>query len=310
MATNSEPSLSNVAAMKETFIANAIHWMKDGKLINNYKFIVYQCEEALSNEIDISTDDNIVYTVKIRDVESVYRTYEKTYKTLDAIDSICNFDWFVRINISTFLNMRLLDYAILKLDKNCIYANALNSYVNADSPYVNDLYPRGDMFIFSDDIRKLILKHGTRFLDCDSKLKGRIELPHVDDCMIGLALIDGLGKNYYEHLKMVKYNFIPYAPKDVSSDMFNLLCIGSRVKTIPPGEACSGYSWDDNSWRRMDCEKMRMLMRFLNESDIDYSHIEEYNIIPKRENMRPTLFIRSDNANIFDVFHKILKAKR
>ena len=85
--------------------------------------------------------------------------------------------------------------------------------------------------------------------------------------------------------------------------------IGSRVKTVPPGEQ-SGYSWDDNEYRLMDGKKMIELSSLFNAKKYDYSNVSLNSLETTRENERPTLFVTASNQSVKDVFWKYLEMKR
>lgn len=291
LATNTEPSVSNVSAMKSSFINLA----KTSKsLKNSFDFFVYTAGTEHSRTIE---DDSLI-RLQFPYPETIYRTYEKG---VSALKEISGYDWYIRINISCFLNIPLLDYMIPLLDEDTVYCNAINSYIN-DENYYNDIYPRGDFMLFSEKTRQGILSVCDKYLFCDEALTNRINIPHVDDCLFGLCLIDYFGPTYYDHLQMLNYNYIPEPTGDISRPV-SILCPSSRVKTNPPGVMYSGYSWEDNDYRRYDGQKMIYLNNQV--KGVQYHNIELSSLF---SNSRPTLFIRLSNQPI-EVFKKYLQNK-
>ena len=307
MASNEEPSTSNVEAMRNTFIADTINLMKAGKLRNTYEFFVYSYAIGPSaHDCAVEENDGVKY-LYIDGVESIYNTFEKTVFALGKIGD--DYQWYVRLNISAFLNIRLLDNALRVFDTSKVYCNAINTYIT-DETYYNDLYPRGDFLVFSKAVKNGILEHSPKYIRCDVANKNRLTVPHVDDCLIGLCLIDYFGQQYYNHLQMVKYSFLPMHDKleSIAPDNFAIV---SRVKTIPPDEKYSGYSWEDNEWRRKDCEKMQILHKYYQNADYSKIAIQSLinNVIDKNNVSRATLAVQLTNATVPQII-AYLKQKR
>lgn len=290
MASDKEPSTSNLLAMNDTFINDTMQMMSSHSLQNNYDFFIYTLTELQTDnkEYEVSTLSDHINYIDIAGKESIYNTYEKTITALKVIGD--NYDWIVRLNISTFLNIKLLDTAIISevFDSHTVYCNAINSYIN-DENYYNDLYPRGDFLLFSNAIRNGILQYADKYIRCDIANLHRLNVPHVDDCMIGLCLIDFFGPNYYEHLQMIQYGFLPMH-ENFESIQIDDFAIASRVKTMSPDAKCSGYSWEENEWRKYDGVKMKYLNEYY--KHIIYTGIDKYtlqtNIIDKDNKSRKT----------------------
>jgi len=300
MSTEMEPSISNTNTMKSTFIAETNRLMSEGKLKHEYKFIFYSCKDDVEELTVVHNDgyDNIY----VKGPESVYRTFEKSHEVFSHVIND-NYDWFVRINISTFINIRLLDKALIFFNKDTVYANVLNAYINADSEYHNDIYARGDFMIISNKVMNGIVDKGNDVINWDDDTKYRIGITHVDDCLIGFCIMKFFGNEYYKHFKMLKYNYVPFQLKEV-----NINAIATRVKTIPPGETHSGYSWADNEWRRKDCEKMCALNETFKK--LDYTRFIESDIYPKKNEIRPVLCVTADNIPLENVKDYIMKKTR
>jgi len=310
MSTMFDPAKRNVESFKNTVIKDYLDNKNEFK--NEYHFYeYYSCKEVESSEPYSVYENKGLTSISLNEDEGVYRTFEKTIESFDYLIDDCStkYDFIVRINISTFINLRVLDRVINDMKKDVVYCNAINTHVNASSEeYLNDIYPRGDMMIMSYELMRAIRKVGLKYMYCDMDLNHRICVEHVDDCLIGICLIDIFGDEYYTHMQMLKYNFIPQPSGDVSSaDMTN--CIGSRVKTIPPTEKYSGYSWDDNEYRKFDCEKFENLI--LEAKKCFYSGILLENLIPDRKEQRPACIVQIDpRCPVEDVLWKVIKHKR
>lgn len=295
MSSNAEPSLRNVQAMKDTFIK----YSNEAELKHEYDFYTYYREESdeLGKDefiVDKDPDYPNYYIIRIGGVESVYRTYEKTYVAYQYLTEF-DYDRFIRINTSTYINLKLYDAVVESTDEDAIYTNALNTYIDCNFKHLNGLYPRGDFYMTSKKVIEGILEHGEDLMYCDDLVKNRPDIVHVDDTLFGYAFIKYMGKGYYNHLYTIYYNFAPQqhlSPLLISGDMSEL-AIATRLKTVPEGQV-SGYSWDDNEYRKCEPEKMKMIHNYL--ITIDYRMINDIkSLIVPDEYERPTLFIRPMN---------------
>lgn len=248
MATKQNPSTRNVDAFKNTVVKFCVE--NRYRLKHEYVFVFYYADDKTQT----IKDDDFVYTFSYNMEESVYRTFEKTRCALIDVRDVINPDLYVRVNISTYINILLLDCLAEQMYKSdLLFCNRINNHVNIASSRFNDVYPRGDFMIFKKDVVDVIDREGEKYMYDNTNLKDlHIGVDHVDDCMIGVCLKDGIGKEYYEKISMLKYNYIPDAKPDYSS--INMMCIASRLKTVPPNTN-SGYSWDDNDFRLYDVEK-------------------------------------------------------
>ena len=259
MAANAEPSTRNLEAIKNTLVRYQ-NEHKD-KFKNEYDFYFYWSGgDDMKKEVNVSTSkeySNLKY-IEVKEEESVYRTFEKSIKAFDYVYRNNYYDWYVRMNISMWINIDLLDSVIFSFKPNSMYGNALNSYVNLNCAYCDDLYARGDLMIFDKDVMKGILGNAMKFLYSDWRMTVRDGVDHVDDCLIGCCFIDYAGPDYYKSLYMLSYTYLPNheVGDDIKPQKYN---IGTRVKTVPPNETYSGYSWEDNERRKKDCEKMNKL---------------------------------------------------
>ena len=308
MAVNAQPSLRNVEAFKDT----VVRYCNSKERKNEYHFYIYWSDKEIESDVMSEYDsiDNVTNIV-VNEDEGVYRTFEKTYRTFKFIQDV-EYDLYVRVNISMYLNIDLLDAVADKLKKDVVYCNAINSHVNGSSEYLNDLYPRGDLMIFGRDVFNGIIAHGAEFMYSDMNFRKRDGIDHVDDCLIGASLIKYFGNDYYKHLEMLRYNFVPGYEIDMRT--FDSMAIGNRVKTVPQG-LNSGYSWDDNDYRLKDVEKFHKLYDIYNEIDkkykgCRYKGIILSDIVVENKNARPTVLVILENYSVKDVFWKVLENKR
>ena len=308
MAANAEPSTRNLDAIQNTLVR--YYNENKEKFKNEYDFYFYWGGiEGKDCKIEKSTNfDNLTF-LEINEEESVYRTYEKTIKAFDLVEKQKDYDWYVRINISMFINLDLLDAVIGTFKPDCIYGNALNSIVNLNCAYCDDLYVRGDLMIFDKNVMQGITKHALKYMYSDMNMKIRDGIDHVDDCLLGCCFIDYKGAEYYKNLYMLSYTYLPdpVVREDLKPNKYH---IGTRVKTVPPGETYSGYSWEDNDYRKIDCDKMYKLMDYIEKNPSNYIGLKLKDVLVEKKASRPTLFISASGQNIFDVFHKFLEQKR
>jgi len=302
MMANKEPSLRNAEAFKEYVIKDYVNLKNSNKLENDYKFIFYYGDNLSETSI-YKIDDNITYIHTCND-DDIYSTYEKTIEAFKKLDEIDNFDYIVRINISMFLNIRLLDKIAKSLDPNIIYCNAINAVL--DQVYTNTIYPRGDLYIMSTDmIRKIINKSDIFYINRknpeDYNKQFKLKIDHVDDLLLGCTLKEALGDDYFKHIKMIYYNLIMKSIQEDEdiSNMLNKHIIGTRLKTTPPGEL-SGYSWDDNDYRLNDILKFKKcyeyFFQFEYEKGLTINHL-----LVDESNSRPLTAVNYISCSVKDI---------
>lgn len=305
MSTPFNPGARNVNAFKETIVKDYIENKSEFK--HEYGFYEYYCiKEVENSEYYYVCEDELMNTIVINEDESVYRTFEKTMAAFNAV-SFENYDFIIRLNISTFINLRLIDRFIDNFEKDIVYCNAINAHLNGnDWKYCNELYPRGDMMIFSGELMNKIHREGLKYIYCDESLEHRIGVEHVDDCLIGACLMDVLGNDYYDHLKMLRYNFIPSVKIDENE--IDKRCIGYRIKTIPPTERFSGYSWKDNVWRSSEPSKFVYLLNL--EKSFSYSDIGFEDLFTGKDDSKRITGIDLIGGISVETIKEILKNKR
>ncbi len=304
LSTLKEPSTRNIEAIKRTYIAYCNYLAREKKLRNTYDFYFYY--GGYENELDktvVEADENIehCYNIKVPIAESIYNTFEKGIEALTVVDT---YDWYIRCNISCYINIPVLDKAFNAFDKNTVYCNSINSFIN-DEKYYNDLYPRGDFMIFSRIVREGILKIAPAYIRCDYALENRLNIPHVDDCMFGVCIMKYFGEKYYEHLKALYYNYLPSYKKEEYA-AWNPNYIATRVKTIPPGINFSGYSWKDNDYREVDVYKMEYVNEKIKNTDYSKLILQPKDML---NTSKPIIFVSTTFARI-ETFITYLKTKK
>ncbi len=295
MSTNKEPCVRNISAMKNTIVKQT----NEETFKHHYDFFEYYYDSEILKKDDIVLNKDCerdnqypnYYYIRISGKESVYHTFEKTYTAYDYllnnVDKYKKYDVFIRINISCYLNMKLLDAVLELMNKNIIYTNALNTLTCFGTQYFNKLYARGDFYIMFRDNLVETLKIAKQFLYCDQDISSnRLNIVHVDDVLFGCAFISYKGEEYYKYLQMIKYNFIPitYEPANMNflRASINKYAISSRIKTTPPG-LCSGYSWDDNEWRTHDPIKIEFVHNIVKQNDYSNINLENIFVSPLEE---------------------------
>lgn len=265
MSSDANPSLRNIDAFKDT----VIKYCNDNDILQNeYEFFIYRFGE----DDHIYKDDvysNLNYII-YKGQESIYHTFEKTVLALEYVYNTYKPDVYVRLNISTYFNVRLFDKIVLDLDNNYVYCNKVNSFLNPTSSFFMDVYPRGDFMVFFEHQCMSILKHGKDLMYFGSVSTG---VDHVDDCLIGVSLIKDV-PDMYKCIKTFVYNYMPN--KCIDTDKFDVRAISTRLKTVPPNMQ-SGHSWKDNEYRLFDVNKFYECHDII--EGVDYSDVKIEDVI-------------------------------
>ena len=298
MATKNNPSTRNVEAFNNTVVDYYIH-NKDS-FVNDFFFIFYYAGE----KYEIKNENDTVYHISYDIDESVYRTFEKTVLALKDVKNIIKPDLYIRTNISTYINIKLIDLLandVLKSGK--LYCNKINNHHNIASPYFNDVYPRGDFMMFNEHVTECVIVSGEKHMFSNTNLNYiDIGVDHVDDCLIGVCMKDYMGDEYYKCIDTLKYNYIPQQKPDYTH--LDTYAIATRLKTVPDGE-CSGYSWDDNNYRVFDVDKFYDVHE--NVKDICYNNLTlEMCIVPKRYQVTSCQFIILSESD-YEIYKKAVK---
>lgn len=159
-------------------------------------FEIYGYIEDNKTEIDINN-----HLIHIDSSGDLIYTFNKTQKCLQLIKHTFNFDYIIKTNTSTVLNIQIIEYllnnGILKND--CLYGSDMyvlpsenqqlifNSYIEKDIP-VGLLYLRGNCLIFSKTILDIICNFNYKY---DTG---------IDDSVIGFIIYSHFGKKYKNHI--------------------------------------------------------------------------------------------------------------
>lgn len=352
MCCHGQPCERNRDAFIEYVYRDYQNLKKEGKLKHNYRFIFYrgQTEEdrkkhqafepasvppylpysKLSDENGNDLLDEVKQvktTDKGKDLlfmdvpvsDGIEFTYEKTISAFYSIRKYFpDFDCLVRINISAFLNIRLLDKVIETTDPETIYCNAINA-VLTDSNYANALYPRGDFYIMSRQYIDKILFSDYKCSKLSNKTIHPYELyyiwdsvspieqkeqifgnrlDHVDDVLMGCTIKDVVGPNYFNKVKMVYYNLMIHPVEENSdlSEYLNRHVLTVRCKTVPPGQV-SGWSWADSDYRKCDVIKFRKCYEYFSRQSYE-NGLTMNHLLVNEKTARPVMTVDYKNITI------------
>lgn len=252
MGCNVQPGIRNMQAIRDTYIN--FYNIHKSEFKHNFEFLFY-----VGNSKKLYQKNDILYCTSNDDIS---HTFDKTLEAFNYIINNKKFDYLVRVNISTFINIPLLDEAILSFDKNNIYANQFNTYLT-NTKYLNDVYPRGDAYIISNHrLRQIINIYSDNIRN---KLNGYID--NCDDTLFGYFCMKSYNTDIYvNYYKQLRYNFVPLYSNELTEQDFTMAlnCIFSRIKTVPHDATHSGYSWDDNIARKEDVKKFNLLNNYIN----------------------------------------------
>ena len=307
MWANIQPSIRNLDAFVDSVVKPYNEHIDEYS--NDFHFCAYYSSREKCDDVWLDDKTNeFIEVYGVNEDEGIYRTYEKTYKMFKYACDNMQFDLIVRINVSMWLNLRLLDEVCSQFKDDVVYCNAINTCINGSSEYVNDLYPRGDLMIMQRSVVQGIVKVGGKYMYEDANLNKRIGVDHVDDCIIGICLIDLYGREYFKHIIPLRYNYCP--DSNIVLDNFDEFAIGSRLKSKPP-DTYSGYSWDDNDYRLNDVTKFNELKSISESWDADnFKGVMIDELIVPRDKSRPTIFIEGVNKRIDETILKYLNNKR
>lgn len=351
MCCHGQPCERNRDAFIEYVYKDYQELKKQGKLKHNYQFVFYTGRTKEENEkVQISNEipeelsygrlhdekgelltvsdvlDNPekitskdLFFLEVDTPDDIKFTYEKTVSAFNSIRTYLRpeFDYLVRVNISAFLNIRLLDKVIETADPEVVYCNAINAVIT-DPNYANTLYPRGDFYIISSQYIDEILFN---YYKC-SKLSNRMihpyelyyiwdnippmmqreqifgnTLDHVDDVLIGCTIKDIIGPKYFDKIKMVYYNLMIYPIKEDTdiTEYLNRHVLSVRCKTVPEGQA-SGWSWNDNDYRKCDVIKFRKCYEYFSKQTYE-NGLTINHLLADENTARPVMRVDYHNVN-------------
>lgn len=131
--------------------------------------------------------------------DDIYNTFKKTYCALNILNQTEKFDYILRTNTSTFVNVPLLSTFVESLDNDdTVWAGDIISLSNEFAPFPLCLYGRGNSLLLSKKHIDIILADGISFLYSNI----------VDDTVIGNIINSNHikeGKNYLDYVKNYKH---------------------------------------------------------------------------------------------------------
>ena len=132
--------------------------------------------------------------LRVQCYDSLESTFRKTVLALDWCLRNKEFDFLIRANTSTYLNVPLLSYFIDKYARqDVLYGSDLYSLTEGYAPRPLDIFARGNCMVMSRSIVEIITKESTQLM----------YLEKVDDMMIGNLLnyhFMSRGEDYLDHL--------------------------------------------------------------------------------------------------------------
>lgn len=250
MSADVEPSIRNERTIFDTYVK----YYNDNKNMfkHEYDFIAYK-----GNKTEVYKDNNILYLTSPDDIKN---TFNKTIEAFNYIKDF-EFDFIIRVNTSTYINMFILDSYIEEFNKDIIYCNMICTYYKS-SLYHNEMFPRGDAYIIHKELFTNILNYYNTFNIYDVIDDG---VDIADDSLFGIILSNYFNHQTHNHIKLLEYSFIPYTIDNLDTFLIKkgALVIFSRLKTVPIDEGYSGYSWDDNGYRLDDVKKFKILNSYI-----------------------------------------------
>lgn len=128
--------------------------------------------------------------IKLHSADSLEYTYLKTYDALLQVLSLNKYKWIFRVNTSTYVNIPLLEKFVDEVAKDdVLYASELYSLTEAACPEPLDIYARGNAFLISVKMCRILLTEGINLM----------YLKIVDDVSVGNVLNSYYIKQSHNH---------------------------------------------------------------------------------------------------------------
>ena len=189
----------------DSFFENQINiiqktWAKN--LPNNIKWIYYTGD---NNKIELCGNH-----LKLTSEDDLENSFKKTWQAMLSVNTN-DFDYLVRTNTSTYINIPLLNEFLNTVNTDDItYAADIYSLSEAAAPSPLDLFPRGNCMILPKKHVDIICKDGYRYA----------YLEKVDDMIIGNIInsyyIDKK-ENYLDHIKGIPHGWYKCIPGSVNN---------------------------------------------------------------------------------------------
>ena len=292
MGCKVNPGLRNMEAIYNTYITS--YFANRDDFVGEYDFYFY---DGGNDALTIEKYKEYANIIHCTSDDGLFGTFEKTIESFNYIVDNKNYDWIIRVNISTYINLYYLNIFLQNANKDKVYANKFNAYLH-NYNYLNDCYPRGDAYILSfERLKKVVISQ--KYFDIKKEFDdGKTDL--VDDILIGALLLNTFDDFYVEHYELLNYTYNPYLINNINKKILNISfnTIFTRLKTVPPNKN-SGYSWEDNKFREMDIEKFNIVNNFIyNNKDVfkncDKTIIDR-NCICKDKNKKDIPYITMHN---------------
>lgn len=285
MSANYQLAIDNTKCILDTWVKHIISGMNDCSLQNEYKVFYYTGGHTNSDMIEISDS---VYQINCSSEDYIQYTFEKTIEAFDIIQKNYDFDYIVRTNISTYLNVELLDRIV------CCVKDIACAAVNVslcDYRCPNIPYPRGDFYVMRRGIFDIVMKHAEKHIipsDVDRRTI-MIDTEHVDDVLTGMCVHDEFGDRSFDLYQTTSYVYWPDCDNH-ASDIFNKKSVSIRVKSCA-NDTHSGATWDDNDYRKNDIRKMRELYEIYN-NGYDFNNVDIQDVFIKDNESKKIVFVR------------------
>lgn len=184
----------------DPFFENQIKIIQEtwaSKLPENITWIYYTGD---NNKIEIDGNH-----LKLTSEDDLENSFKKTWQAMLALNNN-DFDYLVRTNTSTYINIPLLNEFINAISTDDVtYAADIYSLSEAGAPTPLDLFPRGNCMILPKKHVDIICKDGYRYA----------YLEKVDDMMIGNIInsyyIDRK-EDYLDHIKGIPHGWYKCVP--------------------------------------------------------------------------------------------------
>ena len=185
MGTKNNPSTRNIEAFKNTVVDYCVKHKDD--LQHNYKFVFYYADSLVESISVTSNETSTTFDILIPITESVHRTFEKTRTSLLVTRDIIKPDLYIRTNISTYINIPLLDKVAEQLNKDdVVFCNKIGTHLNLSSLYFNKVFPRGDLMIFNKSVVPLMCSIKPSTLICGLSISAIVPSTTSDKLYLSL----------------------------------------------------------------------------------------------------------------------------
>jgi hypothetical protein len=223
-------------------------------LHNNFEVYFIEFKENLNSYAQIDND-----FIFINGKEERMKITEKTIKSLEFLinDKQKVYDFVIRTNISTIINLKLLYKYLLTLPKNNIYKsgnvltlNWLDHTSNiTDDKLFGTIYASGTNIIFSFDVVKHILKN-----------KDKIRYDIIDDVSFGIYI----------------NNYLPYLINDINENKPSFYICNMTTKLSDTENKIFIRNRVHNYNRNNDYENMEKIINYL---ELKKNELYSYKII-------------------------------